>query len=936
MTHPLLNKARAAALAILLCLIGALAPGHRCMAQEGRHDRITLDLHKATMDTVLQLLEKQSGYHLYYDTAELDTTRLDLKADQRPLDQVLNDLFQGTDLSYSTDRYGNIFITKGAAIQTELPADFFHTRAPDKGEPAGEDTVKDYLEEVGAKPISTLENKLFIIGDRTTGPLHGIANVAGYARDAATGEPIAGASIYVENPRIGVFSDQYGYYSISLPRGRHILNIQSIGMRDTRRLIMVYGDGKLNIDLHTQVMTLKKVIVSAEKASNVKRTEMGVQKLDIKTIKQVPVVFGEADILRVITTLPGVTTVGEASTGLNVRGGSTDQNLVLFNEATIYNTAHFFGMFSVFNPEVVKDVELYKSSIPARYGGRLSSVLDISSREGNKKEITGSAGIGLLTSRLNIEGPIVKDKTTFILGGRTTYANWLLRDLPAQYSNSRASFSDLNLQVTSELNKKNTLYLTGYLSDDHFNLNNDTTYGYGNRNVSLKWKHVYNNRLYSTVATGYDRYQYAISSAENPVNAYKLGFDINQLYLRTNFSYFLSSSHTLEFGASTLHYRIHPGYYVPLGTKSLVVPDTLQTEQAEESALYLSDKYTVTNDLSVEAGIRYALYDYLGPSTVNNYAPGLPLTTDNQVGTTTYPAGKVIQQYGGPEYRISARYVLSDNLSLKAGYNTQRQFISMLSNTTAEAPTDIWKLSDAHIQPQRGDQYSLGVYRDLKNNTIETSLEVYYKDINDYLDYKSGAQLIMNHHIETDVLETKGKAYGAELLVKKLTGKLNGWFSFTWSRTLLRANDSSQGEIINNGNWYPADYDKPINTTLVGNYRVNHRFSVSLNATYSTGRPITLPIGIYSYAGSLRALYSDRNAYRIPDYFRTDFSMNIDGNHKIHQKTHNSWTIGVYNLTGRHNPYSVYYVSENGVVNGYKLSIFGSAIPFVNFNIRFN
>jgi hypothetical protein len=936
MTLPRLNKFRHGVGILWVLGWHLLMMTTPCQGQQTTRHPVTLDLQKASMDTVLLLVEKQTGVRLYYDSAELDTNKIDIKVDQRPFQQVLTDIFQGTDLSFSTDRYGNIFITRGAAIETGLPGDYYQLPSHGQGAlSAGGDSVRDYLENVGERPVTTLENKLFLIGEKTTGPLHGIANIAGYARDGRTGEPIAGVSIYVENPRIGVFSDQYGYYSISLPRGRHILNIQSIGMRDTRRLIMVYGDGKLNIDLQTQVLTLKKVIVSAEKVSNVKRTEMGVQKLDIKTIKQVPVVFGEADVMRVITTLPGVKTVGEASTGLNVRGGSSDQNLVLFNEATIYNTAHFFGMFSVFNPEVVRDVELYKSSIPARYGGRLSSVLDISSREGNKKNFTGSAGIGPLTSRLNFEGPIIRDKMTFIVGGRTTYANWLLQDLPAQYKNSRASFSDLNLQLTAEPNKKNTLYLTGYLSEDHFNLNNDTTYGYGNRNLSLKWKHVYNNRLYSTIATGYDRYQYSISSTNNLVNAYRLGFDINQLYFRLNFNYFLSSSHTLDFGLSTLRYKLNPGSYTPVGEKSLVVPDTLQTEQAQESALYLSDRFTITDDLSLEAGVRYSLFNDLGPSTVNNYAPGQPVTTDNLVGTTHYPAGKNIVSYGGPEYRISARYTLTDNLSLKAGYNTQRQFIHMLSNTTAEAPTDIWKLSDPHIKPQSGDQYSFGAYRNFKNNTIETSLEVYYRDINDYLDYRSGAQLIMNHHIETDVLATKGKAYGVELLIKKLTGKLNGWFSFTWSRTLLRAADSTQG-IVNNGNWYPADYDKPIDVTAVGNYRFTHRFSVSLNATYSTGRPITLPIGVYSYAGSLRALYSERNAYRIPDYFRTDFSMNIDGNHKVHQKTHNSWTIGIYNLTGRHNPYSVYYISENGVVNGYKLSIFGSAIPFINYNIRFN
>ena len=905
----------------------------RCSAQGKPATALTLDLHHVSYDDLLKEMERQSGYRFFYDTADLDTAKIDIHVQARPLSAVLQSVFEGTGISFSVDRYHHVFIARGDAINTGLPQGYFDKADP--GRPAAGDTIRDYLEEVGKTQVATIENKLYIIGDKANANQPGKVNLAGYALDAATGEPIVGASIYVENPRIGVSSDQYGYYSISLPRGRHVLNIQSIGMRDTRRLIMVYGDGKMNIELHTQVMTLKKVIVSAEKASNIKNTTMGVQKLDIKTIKQVPVVFGEADVLRVVSMLPGVTTVGESSTGLNVRGGAADQNLVLFNDATIYNASHFFGFFSAFNPEVVKDVELFKSSMPARYGGRLSSVLDINGRDGNKRDFAGSAGIGLLTSRLNLEGPIVRDKTSFIIGARTTYADWLLQDLPAQYKNSRASFYDVNLTISHEIDKKNNLYLTGYLSEDHFNLNNDTTYGYGNRNVNLKWKHIFSNKWNSVVSTGYDRYQYSISSTENPVNAYDLGFNINQLYLRANFSYYASASHTIEFGLNTLRYKLHPGYYVPVGSKSLVVPDTLQAEQAQESALYVSDHYTVTNALSLDAGLRWSLFNYLGPSVVNNYAPGVPLTVQTQTGTTPYGAGSVIKTYGGPEYRFSARYVVTENFSLKAGYNTARQYIHMLSNTTAEAPTDIWKLSDPNIKPQYGDQISLGAYHNFKSNTIETSIEVYYKHIRDYLDYKPGAVLVMNPHIETDVQETHGKAYGVEFLVKKLTGKLNGWVSYTYSRILLQQNNPNEGPLINNGNWYPADYDKPNDAVVVANYRFNHRFSISANGTYSTGRPITLPIGVYYYGGSERALYSDRNAYRIPDYFRTDFSMNIEGNHKVHQKTHNSWTIGVYNLTGRKNPYSVYYVSQNGVISGYKLSIFGSAIPFVNFNIRF-
>lgn len=920
---------------LLMSTAWLLLPGRRALAQQtGEQPLVSVDFDHINRDSLLRELERQTGYRFYYDTADFDSTRVDIHATQEPLAKVLNQVFSGTGIRWSIDRQHHVFITKGEAI-AGLPPDFFDKRDTGKDRLAAADTLSDYPEEPDRQQPALLENKLYTIGEKNSGSPQGMANIAGYLREDKTGEPVVGASIYIENPRIGVFSDQYGYYSISLPKGRHILNIQSIGMRDTRRLLMINGDGKMNIDLHGQVLALKKVIVSAEKASNIKRTDMGVQKIDIKTIKQVPVVFGEADVLRVVMMLPGVKTVGDASTGLNVRGGSADQNLVLFNDATIYNTAHFFGMFSAFNPEVVKDVELYKSSIPAQYGGRLSSVLDISSREGNKKDITGSAGIGLLTSRLNIEGPIVKDKTSFILGGRTTYANWLLNLLPDQYRNSRASFYDLNLNISYEIDKKNNLFITGYLSQDRFNLNNDTTYSYGNRNASLKWKHIFSNKFFSVLSTGYDRYQYKISSSMNPVDAYKMGFDINQLYFRANFNYFLSAAHTLQFGLSTLHYKLHPGYYQPGDKGSLVTPVVLQSEQALESALYLSDKYSIGAAFSLEGGIRYSLFNELGPAQVNNYAPGLPVTEDNLVSTTAYGSGKTIKTYGGPEYRISARYLLTDNLSVKAGYNTQRQYIHMISNTTAMAPTDIWKLSDPNIRPQYGDQVSLGLYRNFKANTIETSVEVYYKHIQDFLDYKSGAVLVLNPHIETDLIETQGKAYGVELLIKKLTGKFNGWFSYTWSRTLLRQDDPNAGELINNGNYYPANYDKPNDATFVGNYRVSHRFSVSLNTTYSTGRPITLPIGVYWFAGSERTLYADRNTYRIPDYFRTDLSMNIEGNHLVHQRTHNSWTLGVYNLTGRKNPYSVYYVSENGVVNGYKLSIFGSAIPFVNFNIRF-
>jgi hypothetical protein len=922
-------------LRLFLVASSVMLAAYNTSGQKVNMPAITGEFKDMRIEQFLIQLEKQSGYRFYYDTAMLDTIKINLSVKEQPLKNVLSLAFVKSNMLYAIDDDKNVFITKNEVVKTELPVDFF---SPQKNINPSQQTdtfTAVNKSENKKEQNATLENKLYEIGDKNTSSGQGKVTIAGYVRDAKTGEPVVGASIYIEKLKTGILSDQYGYYSISLPKGRYILNIQSVGMKDTRRQVIVYSDGKMNLELQPEVMALKKVTVTAEKVNNIKSTQMGVQRISINAIKQVPVAFGEADVLKVVLTLPGVKSVGEASTGLNVRGGSADQNLILYNDATIYNPSHFFGMFSAFNPEIIKDVQLYKASIPARFGGRLSSVLDISSKEGNKKKMQGSAGIGVLTSRFNIEGPLIKDKTSFIVGARSTYANWLLKLLPDQYKNSKAGFYDVNLDITSELDKKNTLYITGYLSKDRFNLNNDTTYQYGNQNISVKWKHSFNNKIYSLVTAGNDRYDYSISSDKNPVNAYKLSFDINQTYFKTHFNYYVSTKHSVEFGVNSIYYTLHPGSYQPVDEKSLVIADKVQREQALESALYISDKYTVNSKLSLEAGVRYSLFNYLGPQTVRNYAAGVPKTTDNLIDTTAYEKGAFIKTYKGPELRLSLRYAFTNDFSVKAGYNSQRQYIHMISNTAAMAPTDIWKLSDPNIKPQYGEQYSLGLYKNFKSNTIETSVEVYYKNIKNYLDYVSGAVLVMNHHIETDVINTKGKAYGAEFLIRKTAGKLNGWLGYTYSRILLKQDDPTVGEVINNGEYYPANYDKPHDVTLVSNYKITHRFSLSLNTTYSTGRPITLPIGLFYYGNSVRTLYADRNAFRIPDYFRMDFSMNIEGNHKVHQKTHNSWTIGIYNLTGRKNPYSVYYVSENGVVTGYKLSIFGSAIPYINFNIRF-
>ncbi len=894
---------------------------------------LSVNFHGATIEQFVAELESKSGYNFYYNPVQFDSLKVTLNIENVPLQKILELSFRNTDFHYAITDQKQVLLTKGREIQTTLAAGFFKGKA---GDVQHETVTTDYADDKDKKiPEATTENKLYEIGVKTNEIKPGNATLAGYVKDIKSGEAVIGASVRLADSKTGIATDQFGYYSITLPRGRHTLAIRGLGMRDTRRQIILYSNGKLNIEMQEQITSLKEVKISAEKVANVRSGELGVNRLDIKAIKQVPAVFGEADVLRVILTLPGVQSVGEATTGFNVRGGAADQNLILLNDATIYNPAHFFGFFSAFNPDIVKDVQLYKSSIPEKYGGRLSSVLDVTDREGNKKKFTGSAGIGLLTSRLNIEGPIVKDKTSFIFGGRTTYSNWLLQLLPEDYKHSEASFYDLNLDISHQINDKNNIYITSYLSKDKFKLNSDTAYAYSNKNINIKWKHNFSNKFYSVFTAGTDHYEYNTSSSQNPVNAYNLGFNINQTNFKADFTYYINPKNIIDFGLSSILYKLNPGDFEPNGSKSLIVPNVVPAERALESALYIGDKYDITPDLLVSFGLRYSLYNYLGPQTVSNYAPNLPKESVNVIDSTTYKKNQVINTYHGPEIRASVRYNLGDNSSIKAGYNTLRQYIHLLSNTTSISPTDVWKLSDPNIKPQYGDQISLGLYHNAKANTIELSMEVYYKRLKDYLDYKSGATLVLNHHVETDVINTQGKAYGAEFLLRKTAGKLNGWMSYTYSRTFLKQDDPNAGDLINKGNYYPANFDKPHDFNFTGNYRLSHRFSVSLNATYSTGRPITLPIAKYNYAGAERVYYSDRNQYRIPDYFRTDFSMNIEGNHKVHQRTHNSFTIGVYNLTGRQNAYSTYFTEQGGAIKGYQLSIFARPIPFVNYNIRF-
>ena len=913
----------------IVCLLGCF---NSLCAQV--NETISVKFNKLPFPQFVEEIEQRVNCHFYYNPAELDTLTISIEANQLKLNQLLREILLNTAFQFTIDSLQNVFVyNKKFQLQTNLPPNFFAEKKNQTASPVV-DSLEQKVPESSVGIKSSVENRLIEIGLKG-GSTQGKAIVTGYVLDQKNGEPIAGASVFVDTLAVGALTDQFGYYTITLPKGRHQLQISAAGMKLTRRQIMLSGDGKLNVELQDNVPTLKAVVVVSERSSNIRRMQMGMEQLNIKTIKKIPVLLGEADVLRAVLTLPGVTSVGEASTGFNVRGGSADQNLILYNDATIYNPSHLFGFFSAFNADVVKSVDLYKSSIPEKYGGRLASVLDVTPKNGNNKKFSGSGGIGLLTSKLTIEGPIIKDKTSFIIGGRTTYSDWLLKKIPGDYENSQASFNDVDLHINHTINSRNSLYLTAYMSNDKFRLNEDTAYKYGNRNIILKWKHIFNNRLYATFSGGVDKYEYGVSADKGTINAYQLNFDINQFNFRADANYSAGNNHSIDFGLTSTKYHMQPGSYLPDGNQSLVVPNVMEKEQALESALYLGDKFTVSHKVAFDLGIRYSMFNYLGPHDEYQYIDGLPKETNTVIDTIHYGKNDVIKTWHGPEFRFAFRYTISDSTSIKLSYNTTRQYVHLLSNTAMITPTDVWKLSDSHLQPQFGQQLSLGFYRNFRSNTYETSVEVYYKKMQHVLDYKSGATLILNPHIETDVINTKGEAYGAEFLIKKQTGKLNGWISYTYSRTWLKMDDSLAGQQINNGEKYPANFDKPHNLNFIFNYNFSHRYSVSMNLVYSTGRPITLPIAVFNLAGSQRIYYSERNQYRVPDYFRMDLSANIEGNHKIKKLTHNSWSIGVYNLTGRKNPYSIYFVEQSGAIKGYKLSVIGTAIPYVTYNFRF-
>ncbi len=859
-----------------------------------------VEVRRVSLDSLVRFLDREFPEHFYciQDEAEQATFSVSAPRD-RFVDAAFEQLRSG---GYVISAYGPFrFVLHGKSIRAELPAGYF-----DRGSSLLDDSgLQQFLAEQRA--VAIFQNKVYEIGDPGA-KSGGKAYVSGHVRDVSSGEPLTGVSVY--DTKSGAYSvtDADGFYRVALPLGEGQLSLSGYSLEDMHLNLKVWDDGTLDVVMKEKVTSLAEAVISADAVSHHRDAKMGIERVRMDVINKIPTAFGEGDIIKAVLTLPGVKSVGEASSGFNVRGGSADQNLILFNDGTIYSPTHLFGLFSAFNPDVVSEVELYKSSIPAEFGGRISSVLEVRGREGNANKIAGSLGIGLLTGHFHVEGPLSKGRTTFIVGGRTTYSNWILNLLPknSNYHGGMASFSDVNASVTHKVDDANTLQASFYWSRDGFSFDRDTTFRYNNLNASLKWRSRLGSRLNLTAVAGYDRYGAQFTDNFNEWSGYRVSNSVSQFFGKFVFRYSLADGHNLSFGLNAIGYDLRPGALEGLSEGTYIQPRTMDAQHALEPALFLGDSWTVSPKLTLDGGVRLSGLLAMNPSKF----------------------------FLHPEFRLSGKYSFLDNLSFKAGFNTMTQYVHLLSNTSSISPIDTWQLSNAQVRPQTGWQAAAGLYWTV--GPVDLTLESYYKQTLHSLDYKSGAVLLMNEHLADDLVQTRGKAWGVELMAKKTGGKLTGWLSYTYARTLLREMLDRGVETINGGDWYNAPYDKPHEVKLVANYKFTHRYSLSVDMDYSTGRPVTLPVGYFYYAGGFRLAYSERNNYRIPDYFRLDLAVNIEPGHYLKQFTHMSWTVGVYNVTGRKNTYSVFYTADpGGMIRGKMLSVFACPIPYVNFNLKF-
>lgn len=787
---------------------------------------------------------------------------------------------------------------------------------------------------------------VMLIGNLLESGKYPRATVTGTISDGTTGGPLPGAIVSVEKLRAHAVTNREGKYSLVLPAGQHLLSVKYVGYQDLAIRIHVVGDGECNLDAFEKSLQLQAVVITDQRAANnVSRTQMSALRLDAKTIRELPVSLGETDIIKSITLLPGVQSVGEFGSGFIVRGGNTDQNLVLVEDVPLFNSSHLFGLNSAINPDLISGVTLFKAGIPARYGERSSSVMAVKLGGTNAKTVKARGGIGLLNSRLALEIPLFKHKANLLIGGRTSYSDWLLQKLPdIDLQNSSAGFYDLNGVLTVDAGKHNKLSFSGYYSNDRFAFSRETKYRYSNMLASARWTHIFSSKISTSLMTGMSRYLFGMKELDtlNPYDGNRVDFGIDYSNVKWVFNWFPGNRHSVELGINGILYRNHPGKLLPYGGQSLVISRSVDDEKGVEAAVYVSDDIEFSSRFSTEAGLRVVRFSLLGPGNEYQYADGLPRTTETITDTLHYDSSTEIALQFGIEPRLALRFSLDEQRSFKLSYTRIHQFVNLLSNTSVISPTDTWKLSDTYLMPVVSDQVAAGYFHNLRDNTIEASAEIYIKRLQNLPEYKNGARLLLNDHLATDVITASGYSYGIELYLKKNNGYLTGWVSYTYSRTKEKTSGTVVAEMINGNRYFSSNFDIPHNLVVNLNYHFTRRWRASATFTCHTGRPVTLPELRYTFDGKQVIWYSDRNKYRLPAYHRLDVAITRDQSLKLNHKWKSSWTLSVVNLYGRNNAYSAFYAREDartwnysGNYSLYKLYILGVPLPTITYNFNF-
>lgn len=896
----------------------------------------TVSFNNEGLSEVFEKLESTLGINIYYLDSWLDDTRYTLAYDGGSVAHFLEHLLESTPLNSYQYNPRTFIITRNRRIYDQLPPGFWGDTAFEREQSAVATAAITPVffdqEEVASNPSEAT----FYIGKQGINEYATDYTLSGLVRHRETGKAVADVTVLISNLNKGSATDENGFFQFQLPAGVHQLETRFVGMRPTLSRLVLYSSGFVEIFVEDGVQQLDEVVVEARQDLNVEEVLAGTDRIDAEDSKEIPLVLGERNLLKIATTLPGISSAGEGAIGVNVRGGRSDQNQFLLNGATIYNPTHFFGLFQALNPFVVDRVDIYKGVIPVNYGGRLSAVFDMQTISGDTTQLKGEGSVGPVTSNLALEIPADKGNAALVIGGRLAYSDWILRSLNnSELRGNEASFYDLIATYTNDINSNNRIRATAYYSKDRFSLTPDSLMGYNNRVFALEW----NRRLANTHNLQFNlsnsHYGFTLNNNPSPNAGSEFAFALQESEFKFWDRFRPSTSNQMQMGLSIRGYRIHPGALRPLGAASDVVEFQIPQEQAIEAGLFVSNRIELSERMDIDAGLRWTFYGALGPAQGRKYTEGLPRNQGTLTDIINFNSGELVAFYNGPEFRTAARFLFSENFSIRAGFNSMYQYLHALSNTTTVSPIDTWKLSDSNIRPQRSTITSLGFFRNSSGGELELSLEGYYKWSDDVLDFKSGARILLNDRLETEVLQGDGKSYGLEFLVRKNKGRLNGWVGYTWSRSLIRFASKFASEEINNGTFFPSNYDRPHDLSLIANYRFTRRYSASLNFAYQTGRPITYPVGQFVYNNAEYVMYSDRNRFRIPDYYRLDLGVNIEGNHKKDKLAHSFWTVSVYNVLGRNNPYSVYFVTQNGEVKALRSSIFAIPVPSITYNFKF-